>query len=257
MTEPRTFKITAPHMTGADIKSWQQEIAAEFARMDIICPIKPDGIWGITSRSYNASLCHALGMIAGDVMAEGVTPELRVRIRNRRLTVQEIERFNDREQWRRDLRARYATATNKVARPVGKILEDSWGFHPGVHDGIDVITQPNAPLFAMVKSKIIDVRAGGWWGKAPSGDVTKGDGIVQMEILEAVGPFYKGYHIGYGHAEKPTVKVGDIVEAGDQVAHAGLAVAWHIHLMYNDGDTSKGIGNVDPRKILNYAVKHG
>lgn len=254
----RTFKVDSPLMRGTDIESWQREVKHEFARMDINCPIKADGIYGVATRSFTASLCHAIGMVASEVMAPGVTPELRSRIRNRDLTNEEQRRYSEREDWRRRLRARYEKAeVTSVARPVAKILEDSWGYHPGIHDGLDVITLPNAPLYAMVRSRIIDVRSKGWWGKAPSGDISKGDGIVQMEILDSVGPFKRGYHIGYGHCENAKVMVGQVVDAGDRIADAGLAVAWHIHLMYNDGSTVRGIGNKDPRDILDYAVKFG
>ena len=258
MDIPRTFKVDSPHMRGSDVEAWQREIKTEFARMDIDCPIKPDGIYGVVTRAYTASLAHALGMNASEVMAAGVTPELRSRIRNRDFTHQEQQRYAERQDWRRKLRDRYESSTVvDVHRPVTKILEDSWGYHPGVHDGLDVITLPDAKIFAMVRSRIIDVRSGGWWGKSPSGDISKGDGIVQMEVLENVGPFKRGHHIGYGHAEYPQVVRGQVVEAGKLVAHAGLAVAWHIHLMYNDGSTDRGVGNIDPRPILDYAVKHG
>lgn len=111
---------------------------------------------------------------------------------------------------------------------------------------------------AMVKSKIIDVRSAGWWGKSPSGPVSRGDGIVQMEVLESVGPFKKGMHIGYGHCEHARVKVGQVVQPGEVVALVGFAVAAHIHLMVNDGRFGKqGRGSQDPRPLLNYAVKNG
>lgn len=258
MPEPRIFKIDSPHMKGEDVETWQREIKIEFDKLDINCPIKADGVYGVTTRAYTASLCHALGMTAGDVMADGVTPELRIRIRNRRLTPSENLNFNARITWRRNLRERYGDGIEiNVHRPVSKILEDSWGYHKGVHDGIDVICPADAILFAMVKSKVIDVRTGGWWGKAPSGEVAKGDGIIQLEIFETVGPFVKGHHIGYGHAEKPMVRKNQIVPAGKPIGHAGKAVAWHIHLMYNNGDTLKGIGTIDPRKILDYSIRHG
>jgi murein DD-endopeptidase MepM/ murein hydrolase activator NlpD len=115
----------------------------------------------------------------------------------------------------------------------------------------------------MVKSRVTDVRSAGWWGKgataSPGHPISQGDGIVILEILESVGPFVKGYNIGYGHNEKAVVKVGDIVEAGDHIAHAGFARAWHIHLMYNDGSFGDhvGRGNLDPQKIVDYSVAHG
>lgn len=256
-SDPRTFKVDKPSMKGEDIKNWQKEIKSQFANMSIDCPIVADGIWGISSRGFNASLCRSIGMEAGEVMKNGVTPELRTRIRHRDLTVAEKNEMEDRIEYRRALRKRWESAGIRVHRLVATLITDDWGYHPGVHDGIDVQTNPKAYLFAMVKSKIIDARSGGWWGKSPSGDVSKGDGIVQMEILETVGPFKKGQHFGYGHCESPKVRVGEIVEAGDIVARCGLAVTWHTHLMLNTGNTAKGIGNLNPQACLDYAMKHG
>lgn len=254
----RTFKVPTE---GSDVKAWQDDIRKEFAQLGIICPIVSDGKYGTHTRAYTASLCTALGLIAEEVMKDGVTPKLRIRIRNRDLTEAEEKRMADRQDYRRALRERYAAAAiTGVHRPVAKIIEDSWGYYKGGHDGIDVICPPEAPIFAMVKSKVIDVRSADWWGKgaAPNPAVrAKGDGIIQLEILETVGPFKKGYHIGYGHAEHAQVVEGQIVEAGRKIGHAGLAVAWHVHLMYNTGNTEKGIGNLDPREILDYAVKYG
>lgn len=255
----RTFRIDTPHMKGDDIKAWQREVKRGFDELGILdCPIVADGIYGVGTRSYTSTLCHAIGMHATEVMKNGITPQLRSRIRTRDLTDSEEKRFVSEEykDYRRALRVRWGKAKIKVHTPVTKILADSWGYHPGVHDGLDVICPPNSILFAMVRSKVIDVRAGNWWGKAPSGDVAKGDGIIQLEVLDSIGPFHKGHHIGYGHAEHARVREGDVVEAGEPIGRAGLAVAWHIHLMYNDGSTEKGVGNIDPRSILNYAVAH-
>ncbi len=250
----RTFKVP---MKGSDVKAWQDTIRKEFKHLGIDCPIKSDGVYGVHTRTYTAALLRARGIVAKRAMENGVTPELRIKVRNRELNGTETQRFHAKttKDYRAQLKKQWAP--KKVHQPVSNILADSWDYHPPVHDGIDVICKPNAALFAMVKSKVIDVRASGWWGKTPSGDTSKGDGIIQLEILENVGPFKKGQHIGYGHAEHARVKVGEIVEAGETIGLAGLAVAWHIHLMLNDGSTNKGIGNRDPRAILEYSKKHG
>lgn len=256
----RTFKVKSPHMEGRDIAAWQEDIKAQFKRMAIDCPIVIDGKYSVATRAFTASLCHALGMNEKRVMAKGVTPELRTRIRKRQLTASEKKAMDARVDYRRALRRRYARAVTPVHTPVHKILSDSWGFHPGVHDGLDVITLPNAVIYSMVKSRVIDVRPSGWWGLGAPSDPTvraKGDGIIQLEILETVGPFIKGRHVGYGHAEKAKVKTGQVIEAGHAIGRAGFANAWHIHLMYNDGTTNKGLGNLDPRKILDFAVQNG
>lgn len=258
-----TLYVKNPHMKGDLVKSWQQEIKAEFKKMDIDCPIEIDGFYGVGTRGFTASLCYALGMIPENVMENGVTPELRTRIRNRLLTDAEVKRMAERVDWRRRLRERYASAAvSGVHRILKVVLTDDWGYHPGVHDGIDVVTTRSAQIFAPVRSKVIDVRGGSWWGKgaAPSSGfpVSAGDGIVQLEVLESIGPFKEGFHIGFGHCENASVKVGQILDPGDKVAKVGIAnSSWHTHLMYNDGGTTRGVGNRDPRPMLDYAQKNG
>lgn len=265
MSDPRTYVVNSksPLMSGDDIKSWQNEIKAEFKKMDLDCPIEADGIWGVGSRNFMATLCYAIGMVPEVVMANGVTPELRTRVRNRQLTAHEQQRYGARVDWRRRLRTRWEVAAVKgVHRIVQKVNADSWGYHPGIHDGLDVVTDRSAQIYAPVKARVIDARAGGWWGlgaKPSSGfPVSAGDGIVQLEVLETVGPFKKGMHIGFGHCENSSVKPGEIVEPGDKIARVGIAnSSWHIHLMVNTGNTTRGVGNTDPRPLLDYAQKNG
>ena len=263
MSEPRTFQVQSKPMKGDDIKEWQQEIKHQFAKMDIDAPVEVDGVYGPVTRSFTASLAHALGMNAGEWMKDGVTPEMRTHIRNRRLSGTESTRFASREykEYRAALRKKWHADTGRVHKPVTNVLQHSWGYHPPVHDGVDVICQPDVPIFAMVKCKVIDVRSTGWWGKGAPSDPklkAKGDGIIQVEVLDDVGPFTKGHHIGYGHAEKAVVKVGDVVRAGKVLGHAGFANAWHIHLMHNDGSVgTRGIGNLNPEPLLNYTLEHG
>jgi len=259
MTQARTFKLdeAGQPMKGEDVKVWQQRIKGLFKKMDIDCPIEPDGTYGVNTRSFTAALCHASGLSSGKAMCNGVTSELRTKLRNNDLTPaqRKTKGSKARRDYRQKLRRQWAV--KKVHPPVNAILEDSWGYVPGVHDGLDVICKANAAVFAMVKGRVFDVRTEGWWSKSPSGDVSKGDGIVQIEVLETVGPFVKGMHIGYGHCEHPRVKAGDIVEAGEVIALAGLANLWHVHLMVNDGSTTRGKGNRNPRPLLDYSVKHG
>lgn len=265
LNEPRTFKLPSDKgdkvMRGADVRVWQKDVKALFDSIGIKCPIAIDGIYGQATRSFTASLCEAFGLFSKTAMKNGVTPNLRVKLRHKDLTAAERKRMDSkaRKDYRAGLRNRWEKAP-KVHSPVTRIITDDWGYHPGAHDGVDVIADEGVPAFAMVKGKVIDVRPHGWWGLgAPANQKLRerGDGIVQIEILESVGPFKKGEHIGYGHCVHPVVKVGQIVEAGHVLAKVGFANAGHIHLMRNDGTTNKGIGNLDPRPLLDYAVKHG
>lgn len=252
----RTFRIAQPFMRGDDVGNWQRVLNAQLEDWNIDHRIKIDKVYGLATRSLTATVLHGMG-IAQETMEDGITPTLRLKVRNKQRDFIEERRYVQRVAWRRALRKRYGTSA-KVALPVANIIEASWGFHPPGHDGLDVICAPNAVLHAMVKSKVIRADAGGWWGKAPSGDVKLGDGIVILQILESVGPFKMGDEIGYGHAEHPKVKVGQIVEAGEPIALAGLAVAWHIHLMWNRGGFAAAIGrgDGDPIRLLDYVRKH-
>jgi murein DD-endopeptidase MepM/ murein hydrolase activator NlpD len=57
----------------------------------------------------------------------------------------------------------------------------------------------------------------------------------------------------YGHAEGAVVKAGQIVEAGDHIGHAGFAVAWHCHFMVNMRKDALGLGDRDPRPVVDYS----
>lgn len=143
-----------------------------------------------------------------------------------------------------------------VEPPLKTVLADSWGYHPPVHDGIDLICPKDARLFAMCDGEVVRADSGGWWGKAPSGNVALGDGIIIIRCTINSGPFKPGLNICYGHAEKAKVKPGDKVKAGDYIGHAGLAVAWHVHLMVNGRTDTRGVGDRDPEPYYAYARDH-
>jgi murein DD-endopeptidase MepM/ murein hydrolase activator NlpD len=149
-------------------------------------------------------------------------------------------------------------ANGNVAAPLHKIITSAHGFGPG-HDGVDLICEANAPIFALCDAKVIDVRSRGWWGLGaqPSHGhpISDGDGIIQLECLIDDGPFRKGMHFGYGHAEHATVAVGQTVKAGQQLGRAGFANAWHVHFMANGGATHRGVGDRNPMPFVNYAMQ--
>ncbi len=153
-----------------------------------------------------------------------------------------------------------AAKSGSVAAPCRPILQHSWGYHPGVHDGIDLITTEDDVMYALCDGVIFDVRSSGWWGKGARASgghsIADGDGIIQLRCTVNVGPFKKGMHFGYGHAEKATVRVGQKVKAGQAIGHAGFANAWHSHFFCNGGQTTKGIGDRDPWPYVAFAIKH-
>jgi murein DD-endopeptidase MepM/ murein hydrolase activator NlpD len=150
--------------------------------------------------------------------------------------------------------------TAKVSTPMKHILEDSWGYHPPVHDGIDLICPTSEPLLAICRAKVVRADAGGWWGKGAPADPAlkaRGDGIIILRSLIDAGPIKAGMNLCYGHAEHATVKVGQTVEAGQMIGHAGFANAWHTHFMVNMRGDTKGVGDRDPKPVVDYARSGG
>jgi murein DD-endopeptidase MepM/ murein hydrolase activator NlpD len=149
-------------------------------------------------------------------------------------------------------------AKPRVVAPVKHIIADSWGWHPGVHDGIDLICPASEPLIAICHATVVRADAGGWWGLgAPADPVlrARGDGIIVLRSLVDAGPIRKGMNLCYGHAEHATVKAGQVVEAGDRIGTAGFANAWHVHFMVNMRSDAKGLGDRDPKPVVDFAVK--
>lgn len=249
----RTFRVDNPHMKGEDIRAFQHDLNRQLKKWDIDTPLKEDGDYGQMSRAVCASVCHGSGFNAGELMKNGVTPWLRTKIRDQRRNAREKVLFQRRRNWRRRLRARYAG--RDVAPMTAKVIEDSWGYHPPNHDGLDVITPEYAPIYAVTDGTIIRADNGGWWGKAPSGDVTKGDGIIILNCEVNKGHFRRGLNICYGHAEGVRVREGQKVKAGQHIGYAGLAVAHHIHLMVNNRADNKGVGDRDPRPFYEQAQR--
>lgn len=247
----RTFKIDSPHMRGDDVRAWQDTLNRQMNTWTVDYQIAEDGDYGVTTRSLTATVCHGLGLeSASEAMKDGVTPELRVKLRNKDQTPAEKIRYAERASYRDALRRRYGGGG--VSSPLVKILADSWGYHPGVHDGIDLICLPESVIYAVCEGRIVRVASSGWWGNNPSGDVSKGDGIIILRATQSVGPIRKGMNLCYGHAEHAVVKEGQLVRAGQALGRAGLAVAWHVHFMVNDNNDTRGVGDRDPRPIYNY-----
>ena len=257
----RTFQVVNPPMRGGDVRAWKVSLNEQMETwgVDHRLPIYEDedrNLYDAATRSLTATVAHGLGLpSASSAMAEGVTPELRIKLRNKRQTPDDKVRFKARTAWRKALARRYASPD--VSPPLAVILEDSWGYHPPVHDGIDLICRPRAAGLAICKAKVVRADNSGWWGKgAPSPAVAaKGDGIVILRSLTDAGPFKPGLNFCYGHAERTRVDVGDVVEAGQVICEAGLANAWHFHFMVNGRSDAKGVGDRDPRPYLDYARK--
>jgi murein DD-endopeptidase MepM/ murein hydrolase activator NlpD len=255
---PRTFKMEEPLMRGSDIREWQELIIDIGQSWNVHFPLKADGTYGMATRSFSKMVLFGRGF-THEQLDNGITPWLRELTRHpnsRSDAVRQRASEPYRKNFRETLRNKFQDDPD-VAAPIGKILTMTWGYHPGVHDGIDLICGPKAPIYALCDAVVIDVRASGWWGKGASGEIWRGDGIIQIQCVTDDGPFRKGMHFGYGHAEGADVHVGQEVKAGARLGEAGLAVAWHVHLMGNNGEFGlQGKGSFDPRPFVNYAIRN-
>lgn len=255
----RTFKVTTPPMRGDDIRAWRQALNRQMETWRVAYRLPGDDVFDVATRDLTASVCHGLGLpSACEAMKHGVTPALRVKLRKKRQTPADKVRFVARVGWRAAFRKRHAAT--RVSPPLRKVLGDSWGYHPGVHDGIDLICPPDATGYAICDGTVLRADPGGWWGKgAPSDPAVRGrgDGIVVIRCDTNTGPFKAGLRFCYGHAEHPVVKVGEKVKAGQAICRAGFANAWHFHFMVNGRTDVKGLGDRDPRPFLEFARKHG
>lgn len=255
-----TFKVQHPTLEDNSIVDWQDVLNQRLREWGYEGPfLELDGRYGVQTRSFTSMVLYGMG-IAQDAMKRGVTPELRIKVRNRRKTLAEHARYQRRRAWRRNL------APTRVHSPVleTSIVTDTWGYHPGVHDGMDIICKEGTVCFAICDAKVVRV-SDDWWGLGnPGGSLgDRGDGIVILQAAESVGPIQKGDYFGYGHAEKPYVAKGQHVKAGQPVCRAGFANAGHVHFMMFRGDPGKtssgqirGVGNRDPRPAYDYARKN-
>jgi murein DD-endopeptidase MepM/ murein hydrolase activator NlpD len=257
MADLRIFKVKSPHMAGDDIAGWQRTLNTQMDTWQVDYDVEVDGDYGVATRAMTATVLYGLG-IEKAKMAEGVTPELRIKVRNKDLTEDERERFHEREPWR--LRLRKQHEGGGLASPLAKIISHSWGWHPPAHDGVDLICPEDAPIFAICKASVVRVSASGWWGSnpqpSPGHPVSDGDGIIIIRALQDIGPIKAGLNFGYGHAEDSSVREGQIVEAGQRLGRAGFARAAHVHFMANNDNNDRGVGDRDPWPYVEYAMQH-
>jgi hypothetical protein len=156
-TQPRTFALTSPHMTGEDVRAFQRELTARFEAWDIAKRVADDGDFGSETRHAAQQVCKGLGILHETAMEHGVTPELRVKLRHPDTrTPQEITRSESAEatRYRAELRKQFA-APAAPAAPVGSA--------GGVvmFDGVSVA--------AWIVPSLKWARAHGWTGHVVSG----------------------------------------------------------------------------------------
>jgi len=259
----RDLIVTDPPMRGRDVANLNRAVRQrlEMRRIDIPSPVHDMFTQAAALAAVEAG--YFLGLREDTVLATDngrrcCTQGAQAIIREpERRTPQQLARAKARQgQIARGPRYYAELSGGRVATPVDPILTHAHGFKAG-HDGVDLICEADDVVYAICDARVIDVRKGGWWGKGAQAShghpISHGDGIIQLECLVDVGPFKRGLHFGYGHAEKAVVRKGQLVKAGQKLGHAGFANAWHLHFMVNGGHTTKGIGDRDPMPFVHFA----
>jgi hypothetical protein len=115
----RTFVLRSPHMTGDDIGEFQRELNRRFEAWDISKRIDDDEDYGEHTRDAAREVCTGLGIDHETAMANGVTAQLRIKIRHPdRRTAAEVERSEGREatELRARLRKQFAVSAPGLQR---------------------------------------------------------------------------------------------------------------------------------------------
>ena len=234
----RTFKISAPHMTGNDVRNWQREVPRLFAGMDIDYELEADGDWGKDSRDATASLCKASGLLADEEMEHGVTPELRSKLRNRpdEYTTVERKRFGSKElvEYRRQLRRRgHKPGVSRNTFPGSPIpgTRHMPPDHPTAglagFPGRDYFAPGGSPCVSPAAGKV--VRLSGHDPRNGPPDGPHGPFGWSVYIDADDGKTYFLTHMG-----SRTVAVGDRVAQGERIGTVGNYDQWggtdHIHM---------------------------
>jgi hypothetical protein len=196
----RIFQVEHPHMKGSDVGVAKGRQEALQAKMKIRLPDQGGRrLWHrlldpSQRRWFTPTECRSRADAAASLRSfdpSCVTHQIAQRGREDREVPLPIT-----VKYRAQLRKRWGAATSvAVHSPTTVIVEDTWGFHPGVHDGLDVITPPDPVIFAMIKAKVIDVRSEGWWNLGAPKDPqlkAKGDGIIQLEDPRERRPLQEG-----------------------------------------------------------------
>ena len=132
---PRTFKLTSPHVTGADVRDFQRTLNRRFAAWKAGRRVAVDGDYGRDTREAARQVCRGLGIVHEEAMRHGVTPDLRKKFRDpTRRTPEEISRARSasakafraklRAESRRAGKVIIAPGANLPGRPINPITLD-------------------------------------------------------------------------------------------------------------------------------------
>jgi hypothetical protein len=198
---PRTFKLTSPHLTGADVRDFQHALSARFADWKIDLRVDDDSDFGKDTRKAARQVCRGLGIDPATAMRHGVTPELRRKINDPALrTPAEIAQSNSpsavafrerlRKQSARPGNVVIGPNANKPGRPISKLVLDYVGRMATMLDKPIVITTGTNHSQFTVDGNVSDHFSGhaadiGMVANGGTDDSPVGDAIMTCALRQA------------------------------------------------------------------------
>lgn len=225
----RTFHLTSPLMHGSDVKAWQDTLNDQLKDWQIDLRIDADGEFGERTMQVTGAVRYGRGIL--ETTKDRVSPDLRRKIRNKKLTTAETERYHARAEWRAQLRKRYEEGPTDeaiaFARSMIGVTEHPAGSNQGPH------------ITGWLQD--VGINFGAPWCGAFANAVLMHAGFPPQEWLRYC-PYTEAHAKGGldGWSWHTTAKTGDLVLYGTSLAqHVGYVVDETTTI---EGNTSSGPG---------------
>ena len=128
--------------------------------------------------------------------------------------------------WRRPLAGEVSQQFGPTGYPFEPARAYQGAFYPHFHDGVDIVAAPGTPVLAPARARVVFADR-------------MGDGAEVVVLAHDNGLISLYAHLEDGPL-RPTVKAGDIVQAGDRIGAVGLTgltTGYHLHwAVYKNGE---------------------
>jgi hypothetical protein len=196
----RTFQLQTPHMTGTDIREFQETVNFRFEAWDIGKRIREDGDYGAKSRRAAKEVCVGLGLEVAAI-EHGIEPELRSKFRHPETRTDEERERSGGERakaFRAKLRKQFAS-NGEVVIALGANRPDE-GITPMTLDYI-------ARMAARINRRIV---------------ITTGTNHNKFTVNGNISDHFSGHAVDLGMIANGG---SDDSPVGDRIMEAGLVLA--------------------------------
>jgi murein DD-endopeptidase MepM/ murein hydrolase activator NlpD len=211
------LRIKSKPMAGPTAKTWENDLKAWFKHWQIAYPLKRDGRYTEADRKAGERVLYGLG-IDTSLMENGVTPELRSKVRHGELTDEEHKRYKSKQrtEWRDKLRDNYkptgGTGNTYKGSPIPGLKahqpDHATGGLPG-YPAHDYMAPAGSPCVSPITGTVTRLS-----GHDPKLGPPQGPGgpLGWSVYIEGDGKIYFLTHLG-----SRSVRVGEKVKAGQKI----------------------------------------